>query len=139
MDRILEPDSPELTELLKRDHDASGHRTDHANALSLMSFYAGRAPATALLLWALEGHVLDIRPHNLWCAPMTGTDWRRSPYAPRASSRAVWRRCTTWFSSSTYYLCPPNCTAVREPVCASCTVAWRRGARWGSALRPARK
>jgi hypothetical protein len=72
VDRILEPDGPELTELLKRDHDASGHRTDHANALSLMSFYAGRAPATALLLWALEGRVLDIRPHNLWLRPHDG-------------------------------------------------------------------
>lgn len=72
VDRILEPDGPELTELLKRDHDASGHRTAHANALSLMSFYAGRAPATALLLWALEGRVLDIRPHNLWVRPHDG-------------------------------------------------------------------
>jgi hypothetical protein len=72
VDRILEPDGPELTELLKRDHDASGHRTAHANALSFMSFYAGRAPATALLLWALEGRVLDIRPHNLWVRPHDG-------------------------------------------------------------------
>ncbi|GAB2632689.1 hypothetical protein [Kribbella swartbergensis] len=71
-DRILEPDSPELTELLKRDHDASGHRSAHANALSLMSFYAGRAPAAALLLWALEGHVLDVRPENLWVRPRDG-------------------------------------------------------------------
>lgn len=72
VDRILEPDSPELTELLKRDHDTSGHTSAHANALSLMSFYAGRAPATALLLWALEGHVLDIRPQNLWVRPHDG-------------------------------------------------------------------
>jgi ferric iron reductase protein FhuF len=72
VDRILEPDGPELTELLKRDHDASGHRTAHANALSFMSFYAGRAPATALLLWAMEGRVLDIRPHNLWVRPHDG-------------------------------------------------------------------
>ncbi|GAA1607195.1 hypothetical protein GCM10009789_71920 [Kribbella sancticallisti] len=72
VDRILEPDGPELTELLKRDHDASGHVSAHANALSLMSFYAGRAPATALLLWALEGRVLDIRPHNIWVRPHDG-------------------------------------------------------------------
>jgi hypothetical protein len=72
VDRVLEPDGPELTELLKRDHDASGHVSEHANALSLMSFYAGRAPATALLLWALEGRVLDIRPHNLWVRPHEG-------------------------------------------------------------------
>jgi hypothetical protein len=72
VDRILEQDGPELTELLKRDHDASGHRSAHANALSFMSFYAGRAPATALLLWALEGRVLDIRPHNLWVRPHDG-------------------------------------------------------------------
>ncbi|WP_433162536.1 hypothetical protein [Kribbella sp. CA-247076] len=72
VDRILEPDGPELTELLKRDHDASGHTSAHANALSLMSFYAGRAPATALLLWALEGRVLDIRPENLWVRPHDG-------------------------------------------------------------------
>ncbi|WP_238158278.1 hypothetical protein [Kribbella voronezhensis] len=72
VDRILEPDGPELTELLKRDHDAGGHVSDHAAALSLMSFYAGRAPATALLLWALEGRVLDIRPHNLWVRPHDG-------------------------------------------------------------------
>lgn len=72
VDRLLEPDGPELTELLKRDHDASDHVSAHANALSLMSFYAGRAPATALLLWALEGRVLDIRPHNLWVKPHDG-------------------------------------------------------------------
>jgi hypothetical protein len=72
VDRILEPDGPELTELLKRDHDASGHVSAHANALSLMSFYAGRAPAAALLLWALEGRVLDIRPANLWVRPHDG-------------------------------------------------------------------
>jgi hypothetical protein len=72
VDRILEPDGPELTELLKRDNDAGGHVTAHAAALSLMSFYAGRAPATALLLWALEGRVLDIRPQNLWVRPHDG-------------------------------------------------------------------
>jgi hypothetical protein len=72
VDHVLEPDSPELTELLKRDHDASGHTSAHANALSLMSFYAGRAPATALLLWATEGRVLDIRPENLWVRPHDG-------------------------------------------------------------------
>jgi len=71
-DRILEADGPELTELLKRDHDAAGHTSAHANALSLMSFYAGRAPATALLLWALEGRVLGIRPQNLWVRPHDG-------------------------------------------------------------------
>jgi hypothetical protein len=72
VDRILEPGSPELTELLKRDDEASNHRTAHANALSMMSFYAGRVPATALLLWALEGRVLDIRPQNLWVRPHEG-------------------------------------------------------------------
>ncbi|MEU4190889.1 hypothetical protein AB0E69_03250 [Kribbella sp. NPDC026611] len=72
VDRILEPDGPELTELLKRDDEASCHRTAHANALSMISFYAGRATATALLLWALEGHVLDVRPHNLWLRPHVG-------------------------------------------------------------------
>lgn len=72
VDRILEPGSPELTELLKRDDEASCHRTAHANALSMLSFYAGRAPAAALLLWALEGHVLDIRPQNLWVRPHEG-------------------------------------------------------------------
>ncbi|MFC5266296.1 hypothetical protein ACFPJ1_29640 [Kribbella qitaiheensis] len=72
VDRLLEPDGPELTELLKRDHDASGHVSPHANALSMLSFYAGRAPATALLLWALEGRVLDIRPSNLWVRPHDG-------------------------------------------------------------------
>jgi hypothetical protein len=72
VDRILEPGSPELTELLKRDDEASSHRSAHANALSMMSFYAGRAPATALLLWALEGRVLDVRPQNLWVRPHVG-------------------------------------------------------------------
>ncbi|ADB35187.1 hypothetical protein Kfla_6184 [Kribbella flavida DSM 17836] len=71
-DHLLEPDGPALTELLKRDHDASGHTSAHANALSLISFYAGRAPAAALLLWALEGRVLDVRPHNLWVKPNDG-------------------------------------------------------------------
>ncbi|TWD79562.1 hypothetical protein FB561_0622 [Kribbella amoyensis] len=72
VDHILEPDSPELTELLKRDHEAAGHVSNHAAALSLMSFYAGRATATALLLWALEGRVLDVRPENLWLKPHDG-------------------------------------------------------------------
>jgi hypothetical protein len=38
----------------------------------MLSFYAGRAPAVALLMWALEGHVLDIRPQNLWVRPHEG-------------------------------------------------------------------
>lgn len=72
VDHVLEPGGPELTELLKRDDEASCHRTAHANALSMLSFYAGRATATALLLWALGGHVLDVRPRNVWVRPHDG-------------------------------------------------------------------
>ncbi|MFC0628674.1 hypothetical protein [Kribbella deserti] len=68
-DHLLVPDGPELTGLLKHEFDGRGHATEHATALSLMAVYAGRLPATALLLWALHGIVLDVRPENLWLKP----------------------------------------------------------------------
>lgn len=68
-DRLLVPDGPELTGLLKHEYDGRGHTSEHATALSFMAVYAGRIPATALLLWALEGVVLDVRPENLWVKP----------------------------------------------------------------------
>jgi hypothetical protein len=43
--RTLEPGSPELTELLTRDDEASNHRSAHANALSTLSFHAGHGIA----------------------------------------------------------------------------------------------
>ncbi|WP_241266320.1 hypothetical protein, partial [Streptomyces boncukensis] len=68
-DRLLTPDSPELTRLLDAETAASGHRTAHAAALTLIAVYAGRVTAAAVLDWALSGRVWDVRPHNVLVLP----------------------------------------------------------------------
>ncbi len=139
VDRILEPDGPELTELLKRDHDASGHVSAHANALSLMSFYAGRAPATALLLWALEGRVLDIRPANLWVRPHDGHGI--ASVAIRSARFLPGGLQTLYDVVLAEHLLPwqPSSTAGPGRVCASSMAGWRLVVPWASARRPVRR
>lgn len=71
-DRLLDARSPELSHLLDTEYRGSGHRTAHAAALTLIAVYAGRVTAPALLLWALTGRVLDVRPQNVEVRPKAG-------------------------------------------------------------------
>lgn len=68
-DRLLEPDGVELDRLLEQDYQGRGQVSGHATALTWLAVYAGRIPAAAILLWALDGVVLDIRPQNVWFKP----------------------------------------------------------------------
>ncbi|GAA2600620.1 (2Fe-2S)-binding protein [Streptomyces axinellae] len=68
-DRLLAPGTPELERLLDAEHQGSGHRTRHAAALTLIAVYAGRVTAAAVLNWALDGRVWDLRPHNVLVRP----------------------------------------------------------------------
>lgn len=68
-DRLLSPESPELARLLESEHHGSGHRTAHAAALTLIAVYAGRVTAAAVLRWALDSQVLDLRPRNVLVRP----------------------------------------------------------------------
>jgi hypothetical protein len=68
-DRLLDPGDPALDWLLAHDYRGRGQVSMHATALTLMAVYAGRVPAAAILLWALDGVVLDIRPQNVWIKP----------------------------------------------------------------------
>lgn len=68
-DRLLSQGSLELARLLESEHHGSGHRTEHAAALTLIAVYAGRVTAAAVLRWALDGHVLDMRPRNVLVRP----------------------------------------------------------------------
>lgn len=64
-DRLLDPDSDELARVLEAERVASGQVSDHATALTVMAVYAGTVTASALLAWALEGVVVDMRPSNM--------------------------------------------------------------------------
>lgn len=68
-DRLPDPDSAELRRLLTAEWEGSGHRTAHAAALTLIAVYAGRVTAAAMLGWALDGRVWDVRPHNVLVRP----------------------------------------------------------------------
>lgn len=68
-DRLLTPGTPELARLLRAEHEASGHRTAHATALTVIAVYAGRVTAAAVLRWALDGAVWDVRPQNVLVKP----------------------------------------------------------------------
>ncbi|WP_051846104.1 (2Fe-2S)-binding protein [Streptomyces sp. NRRL F-5053] len=70
-DRLLSPGTPELDRLLTAEYESSGHRTAHAAALTLAAVYAGRVTAAAVLQWALDGTVWDVRPHNVLVRPGT--------------------------------------------------------------------
>ncbi|MGW8375917.1 (2Fe-2S)-binding protein [Streptomyces sp. ODS28] len=68
-DRLFSPDSPELVRLLDSEYHGSGHRTEHAAALTLIAVYAGWVTAAGVLQWALDGRVLDLRPENVLVRP----------------------------------------------------------------------
>ncbi|MDI6407706.1 (2Fe-2S)-binding protein [Streptomyces albus] len=70
-ERLLHAGSPELERLLEAERRGSGHRTAHATALTLIAVYAGRVTAAAVLAWALDGRVWDVRPHNVLVRPGT--------------------------------------------------------------------
>ncbi|MFI9843644.1 (2Fe-2S)-binding protein [Nonomuraea sp. NPDC051941] len=64
-DRLLDPWSDELKRVLDAERRASGQVSDHATALTVMAVYAGTVTAAAVLAWAVEGAVIDMRPHNV--------------------------------------------------------------------------
>ena len=64
-DRLLDPWSDELNRVLDAERRASGQVSDHATALTVMAVYAGTVTAAAVLAWAVEGVVVDMRPGNV--------------------------------------------------------------------------
>ncbi|MDP4505416.1 (2Fe-2S)-binding protein [Nonomuraea turcica] len=64
-DRLLDPWSGELKQVLDAERRASGQVSDHATALTVMAVYAGTVTAAAVLAWAVDGVVIDMRPHNV--------------------------------------------------------------------------
>jgi ferric iron reductase protein FhuF len=64
-DALLDPWSDELSRVLEEERSASGQVSDHATALTVMAVYAGTVTASALLAWALDDVVLDMRPSNV--------------------------------------------------------------------------
>ncbi|MEV4583069.1 (2Fe-2S)-binding protein [Nonomuraea jabiensis] len=64
-DRLLDSSSEELSRVLEAERAASGQKSDHATALTVMAVYAGTVTASALLAWALDRVVVDMRPHNV--------------------------------------------------------------------------
>ncbi|WP_084965416.1 (2Fe-2S)-binding protein [Thermoactinospora rubra] len=64
-ERLLDPASEDLGRVLEAERVASGHVSAHATALTVMAVYAGTVTASAVLAWALEGVVLDMRPANV--------------------------------------------------------------------------
>ena len=64
-DRLLDPGSPELAAVLEAERVASGQVSDHATALTVMAVYAGTVTSAAMLAWALEDVVIDMRAANV--------------------------------------------------------------------------
>ncbi|WP_157251374.1 (2Fe-2S)-binding protein [Nonomuraea typhae] len=64
-DRLLDPGSAELGRVLEAERTASGQVSAHATALTVMAVYAGTVTASALLAWALEDVLVDMRPGNV--------------------------------------------------------------------------
>lgn len=64
-DRLLDPSSDELGRVLEAERAASGQVSDHATALTVMAVYAGTVTASALLAWALDDVVVDMRADNV--------------------------------------------------------------------------
>ncbi|MEV2269645.1 hypothetical protein [Nonomuraea africana] len=63
--RLLDPGSPELARVLEAERHASGQVSEHATALTVIAVYASRVTTAALLAWALEGVLVDVRPSNV--------------------------------------------------------------------------
>jgi ferric iron reductase protein FhuF len=64
-DRLLDPESAELARVLEAERVASGQVSEHATALTVMAVYAGTVTSAALLAWALEDTVIDVRADNV--------------------------------------------------------------------------
>jgi ferric iron reductase protein FhuF len=64
-ERLHDPDSPELAAVLEAERVASGQVSDHATALTVMAVYAGTVTSAAMLAWALEDVVIDMRAANM--------------------------------------------------------------------------
>lgn len=64
-ERLHDPDSPELSAVLEAERRASGQVSDHATALTVMAVYAGTVTSAAVLAWALEDVVIDMRAANV--------------------------------------------------------------------------
>jgi len=64
-ERLLDPDSPELAAVLEAERVASGQVSAHATALTVMAVYAGTVTSAAMLAWALEDVVIDMRAVNV--------------------------------------------------------------------------
>jgi hypothetical protein len=64
-DRLHDPESPELAAVLEAERHASGQVSDHATALTVMAVYAGTVTSAAMLAWALEDVVIDMRAANV--------------------------------------------------------------------------
>lgn len=64
-DRLLDPSSDELGRVLEAERVASGQVSAHATALTVMAVYAGTVTVSALLAWALEDRVMDVRASNV--------------------------------------------------------------------------
>lgn len=64
-ERLHDPDSPELTAVLEAERVASGQVSEHATALTVMAVYAGTVTSAAMLAWALEDVVIDMRASNV--------------------------------------------------------------------------
>lgn len=64
-DSLLDPWSDELGRVLEAEREASGQVSEHATALTVMAVYAGTVTASALLAWALDDVMVDMRPSNV--------------------------------------------------------------------------
>jgi hypothetical protein len=64
-ERLHDFESPELTAVLEAERLASGQVSDHATALTVMAVYAGTVTSAAMLAWALEDVVIDMRATNV--------------------------------------------------------------------------
>jgi len=64
-ERLHDPGSPELAAVLEAERVASGQVSAHATALTVMAVYAGTVTSAAMLAWALEGVVMDMRASNV--------------------------------------------------------------------------
>ena len=64
-ERLHDPHSAELAAVLDAERVASGQVSDHATALTVMAVYAGTVTSAAMLAWALEDVVIDMRASNV--------------------------------------------------------------------------
>lgn len=66
---LADPAGEGTARLVEYEYRASGHRTAHAAALTVMAVYAGRVTAAAVLHWALTDRVPDLAADNVLLRP----------------------------------------------------------------------